>query len=56
MKTLPELARMAPADGATVVKEPYDMGGGTVSTLADPDERAAVAEVLGPRGGVGEGT
>ena len=23
--------------GATVIKEPYDMGGGTVSTLADPD-------------------
>jgi predicted enzyme related to lactoylglutathione lyase len=23
--------------GAAVIKEPYDMGGGTVSTLADPD-------------------
>ena len=25
------------AHGGTVVKEPYDMGGGFIATLADPD-------------------
>jgi len=31
-----EFARVK-ALGATVIKEPYDMGGGTIATLADPD-------------------
>jgi predicted enzyme related to lactoylglutathione lyase len=31
-----EFDRMKEA-GATVVKEPYEMGGGTIATLADPD-------------------
>lgn len=31
-----EFARMKKA-GATVIKEPYEMGGGWIATLADPD-------------------
>jgi predicted enzyme related to lactoylglutathione lyase len=31
-----EFARMKEA-GATIIKEPYEMGGGWIATLADPD-------------------
>ena len=36
-KDVPQEFARVKALGATVIKEPYDMGGGTVSTLADPD-------------------
>lgn len=32
-----EFARIKKAPGATVVKEPYEMGGAWIATLADPD-------------------
>ena len=32
-----EFARIKQATGATVVKEPYEMGGAWIATLADPD-------------------
>lgn len=32
-----EFERIKAIDGATVVKEPYGMGGGLIATLADPD-------------------
>ena len=32
-----EFARITQATGATVVKEPYEMGGAWIATLADPD-------------------
>src|SRR5436309_1228862 len=32
-----EFARIAKIDGATVIKEPYEMGGAWIATLADPD-------------------
>lgn len=32
-----EFERISKIDGATVVKEPYDMGGAWIATLSDPD-------------------
>ena len=32
-----EFERMKEIDGVEVVKEPYEMGGGWIATLADPD-------------------
>jgi predicted enzyme related to lactoylglutathione lyase len=32
-----EFARIKKASGATVVKEPYEMGGAWIATFADPD-------------------
>ena len=32
-----EFERIKSIGGATVIKEPYDMGGGWIATLADPD-------------------
>lgn len=32
-----EFERMKEIEGITVVKEPYEMGGGFIATLADPD-------------------
>ncbi len=34
-----EFERMK-ASGATVIREPYEMGGGWIATLADPDEHS----------------
>jgi predicted enzyme related to lactoylglutathione lyase len=32
-----EFDRIKNIDGVTVIKEPYDMGGGLIATFADPD-------------------
>lgn len=32
-----EFERISKINGATVIKEPYDMGGAWIATLADPD-------------------
>ncbi len=32
-----EFERMSKIDGVEVIKEPYEMGGGFIATLADPD-------------------
>ena len=32
-----EFARISKIDGVEVIKEPYDMGGAWIATLADPD-------------------
>lgn len=32
-----EFERISKIDGVKVVKEPYEMGGGMIATLADPD-------------------
>jgi predicted enzyme related to lactoylglutathione lyase len=32
-----EFARISKIDGVKVIKEPYEMGGGMIATLADPD-------------------
>lgn len=36
-KTVQEEFERMKAVGATVIKEPYEMGGGWIATLADPD-------------------
>ena len=32
-----EFLRISKIDGAKIIKEPYEMGGGLIATLADPD-------------------
>lgn len=32
-----EFERISKIEGATVIKEPYEMGGGWIATIADPD-------------------